>query len=43
MKFRLKPVISTLVNLYYLKKNDDEMFIDYKEKNIIIKKLLIEA
>ena len=42
MRFRLKLIILTLINLYYLK-NDDKMFIDYKEKRIIIKRLLIEA
>ena len=45
MRFRLRLVISTFVNLCYLKKNenDGEMFINYKEKKIIIERLLTEA
>ena len=42
MKFRLRLVIFTFVNLCYLKKNNDEMFINYKEKRKIIERLLIK-
>ena len=45
MRFRLRFVIFILVNLCYLKKNenDDEIFIDYEEERIIIKRLLIKT